>query len=566
MEPTFSVYRKIESTPTVAIHGQVSTKPHIVDLMLDLTGYDGQASKRLLDPGCGSGAFTAAAAVRLIRATGRPQSAMDLADCILGVEKDAKTAADCRERVRDVLVAEGVEPAIATALAERWIVTADFLQLPIERRFDFVVGNPPYVRQEAIPKEQLERYRLEFECFYDRADLYIAFFEKGLKLLRRDGCLGFICPDRFARNKYGKKLRAFISHAYKVESVLDLAQASPFEPDVICYPGIFVMRRLPDPGKLQDGGKSQKVDYFRLTDASLHECDTVRRRKSNGAVTYHRYDGWFTGDQQWSIESPDHLALLRKLEAENIALGEVASGCRVGIGVATGADDVFIVDRGFSEVEAQLLMPLVTTGDIASGDVKWQGRCVINPFAGDTPRLIDLAKYPKARAYFETHRTRLLGRNVAKRDIARWYRTIDRIYPELQRRPKLLIPDIKAENLIVLEEGQLYPHHNLYYVASDYWDLRALRTILRSSLGKFFVWMYGVKMRGDFLRFQAQYLRRICLPHLMAVPKPILNKLIAVDKSTCQDEIDRAVAELFRLDDTDFDLIRTVSLRRTAAK
>ncbi|MGH7139067.1 MAG: Eco57I restriction-modification methylase domain-containing protein, partial [Pirellulales bacterium] len=424
----------------------------------------------------------------------------------------------------------------------------------------FVVGNPPYVRQEAIPKDDLTRYRLEFDCFYDRADLYVAFFEKGLKLLEHGGCLGFICPDRFAKNNYGKKLRALISRDYAVESVLDLAQASPFVPDVTCYPGIFILRRE------NNYLKPRQVDYFRLTEASAKECETVRRRKSDSAVIYHRYDTWFTGEQQWSVESPEHLALLRKLEADHVSLGDEASGCRVGIGVATGADGVFIVDGDFTGVERELLMPLVTTTDIASGQVDWRGKCVINPFVGDTPHLIDLPRYPKARKYFESHRQRLLGRNVAKRDTDRWYRTIDRIYPDLQWRKKLLIPDIKADTLIVLEEGKLYPHHNLYYVASDYWDLRALRTVLRSSVSRFFVWMYGVKMRGDFLRFQAQYLRRICVPHLMTLSKRLMNKLVDVGASSDQDAIDGAVAELYGLNDRQIELARSVSARRPSTR
>jgi adenine-specific DNA-methyltransferase len=233
----------------------------------------------------------------------------------------------------------------------------------------------------------------------------------------------------------------------------------------------------------------------------------------------------------------------------------------VGIGVATGADDVFIVDQQF-EVERELLMPLVTTSDIVSGSVQWGGQCVINPFAGNSTELVDLKKFPKARAHFQRHRERLLGRNVAKRDRERWYRTIDRIYPSLQRQHKLLIPDIKAENLVVLESGQLYPHHNLYYVASEVWDLRALRTILRSSVGEFFVSMYGVKMRSDYLRFQAQYLRRICVPMRLAVKQHVLSRLIAADASEDQDELDAVAAALYELSESEMKLVKGVAAPR----
>jgi methylase of polypeptide subunit release factors len=549
----FSVFRKIDLAPDVAVNGQVFTKRHIVELMLDLAGYSGQRSVRLLDPGCGAGAFTIAAAVRLIRTGGIPKSFADVENCICAVEKNPEAVGVCREQLIDALVTEGVAPKLASRLARHWVVEGDFLECELSPVFDFVIGNPPYVRQEAIPKAKLERYRAEFDCFYDRADLYVAFFEKGLKLLARDGRLTFICPDRFAKNNYGRKLRAFIASGYAVEQVVDLAQASPFEQDVTCYPGIFVIRR---------GKRTKHVDYFRLTNANPKECDYVRQMRTNGVVAYHRYDSWFEGEQQWSIESPRHLELLRRLETEFVALGSSDSGCRVGIGVATGADKVFIVDQHTDEIERELLMPLATTKDIASGVVEWQGQCVINPFVGNSTKLIDLGRYPKARDHFLNAKKLVEGRNVAKRDQTRWYRTIDRIYPDLQKLPKLLIPDIKADNLIVLETGKLYPHHNLYYVAADDWNLRALRTILRSSIGKFFVWMYGVKMRGDFLRFQAQYLRRICIPRLESMKKQAINRLLSVDDATDQDEIDAAVADVYGLTDAEMILARDTSAVR----
>ncbi|MBS0211411.1 MAG: Eco57I restriction-modification methylase domain-containing protein, partial [Planctomycetes bacterium] len=305
MEQAFSVYRKIDDSPQVAVHGQVFTKPHIVALMLDLAQYTGERSTKLLDPGCGEGAFTVAAAVRLVHAGGIPESFAEVADCIFAIDRDHDAVAICRDRVAEALVTEGVSKSLANKLAGHWVVIGDFLEHDFDRKFDLVVGNPPYVRQEAIPKAKLERYRSSLKCFYDRADLYVAFFERSLQLLEKEGRLAFICPDRFAKNKYGKKLRGLIAERFAVEYVLDLAQASPFEPDVTCYPGIFVMRH---------GAHKKHVDYFRLTDATSKECDYVRRKVTNGAVTYHRYDEWFKGEQQWSIESPDHLALLRRLE------------------------------------------------------------------------------------------------------------------------------------------------------------------------------------------------------------------------------------------------------------
>ena len=220
---------------------------------------------------------------------------------------------------------------------------------------------------------------------------------------------------------------------------------------------------------------------------------------------------------------------------------------------------MFIVEPAAVDVEPELLLPLATTRDVASGEVHWSGQCVINPFRSEgSDTLIDLNRYPRARRYFLKHQERLRGRHVVKRNPSAWYRTIDRIYPSLRGRPKLLIPDVKGENVVALERGEVYPHHNLYFVTSDQWDLRALRTVLRSSVAKFFVWMYGVKMRAGFFRFQAQYLRKICVPPLLHAG-PAVRRLRELDGEGDMEVIDAAVAEVYALSEKDLRLVQDVS-------
>ena len=199
-------------------------------------------------------------------------------------------------------------------------------------------------------------------------------------------------------------------------------------------------------------------------------------------------------------------------------------------------------------------LALATTKDIASGSVQWLGLGVINPFEDDG-KLADLSAYPKFAAHVERHREVIAGRHVAKKATANWYRTIDRITPSLAARPKLLIPDIKGSAHVVFEDGQLYPHHNLYFVLSEQWDLRALQAVLLSNVARQFVAAYSTTMRGGFLRFQAQYLRRIRLPMWSNVSLPMRTRLanaaIARDLAQC----DAAACELYGLSPGEADLL-----------
>jgi hypothetical protein len=198
------------------------------------------------------------------------------------------------------------------------------------------------------------------------------------------------------------------------------------------------------------------------------------------------------------------------------------------------------------DVEPDCKLPLVTTKDIRSGKVKWQGLGVINPFCEDGS-LVNLADHPKLARYIEERKEVISKRNCARRNPKNWYRTIDRIYREIAERPMLLIPDIKGEANIVYEEGRLYPHHNLYYITSAEWDLHALQAVLKSGIAKLFVSIYSTQMRGGYLRYQAQYLRRIRVPRWSDVPEGMRKTLIEAARAGDVEACNHATFELFGL-------------------
>ena len=183
-----------------------------------------------------------------------------------------------------------------------------------------------------------------------------------------------------------------------------------------------------------------------------------------------------------------------------------------------------------------------------NGELKWRGLGVLNPFESDG-RLADLDQYPRFSCYLNAHRVAIEGRHVAKKNPNNWYRTIDRIYPDLAAMPKLLIPDIKGEAHITFENSGLYPHHNLYYITSKDWDLKILQAVLMSGIAHLFVSLYSTKMRGGYLRFQAQYLRRICIPHWDQVPEDVRERLVKALKSGDKFALDSAAFDLYELTD-----------------
>jgi hypothetical protein len=272
---------------------------------------------------------------------------------------------------------------------------------------------------------------------------------------------------------------------------------------VIAYPAITVISREA-PGATRIAHRPTIEPSTLVTLADL-----LRSQPFQKNALVRELDQVPNGTEPWLLGAVDQMSLIRRLEQTFPTLEE--AGCKVGIGVATGADKAFIGNFDALDVEDSRKLPLVTTKDIRSGEVVWRGQWVINPFA-DGGGLVDLRDYPRLRRYLEARREVIANRHCAQRLPNNWYRTIDRITPALAQQPKLLIPDIKGEAHVVFEAGKLYPHHNLYYVTSDTWELRALQAVMLSAISRLFVATYSTKMRGGFLRFQAQYLRRIRIP------------------------------------------------------
>jgi hypothetical protein len=341
------------------------------------------------------------------------------------------------------------------------------------------------------------------------------------------------------KNRSGALLRKLVAENFRLKVYVDMVDTPAFHSEVIAYPAITIITR--EKAAATRIAHRPEISTAALADLSVALVSKEHPPATSGVREMHNVAA---GAEPWILESSDQLALVRRLERDFPTVEE--AGCKVGIGVATGADQAFIGKFDELDVEPDRKQPLVMTRDILAGHVQWRGFGVINPF-GDDGKLVDLDRYPRLRRYLEARKGDIAGRHVAQKAPANWYRTIDRIYPELTLRPKLLIPDIKGAAHIVYEEGRLYPHHNLYFITSDSWDLKALQAVLLSGIARLFVSIYSTKMRGGYLRFQAQYLRRIRLPHWSNVPAALRHELVEAADRNDVAACNRAVFALYGL-------------------
>lgn len=470
--------------------GAVFTSPIVVRYMLDKIGYTPNrdlSGISILEPSCGEGEFVIEIAKRLQASSMRFtfNAGKAFRHNVQAYDIDPNKIEMCRRRVMNLGFTQ-VEN----------IQVADFLKADVKQT-DMVVGNPPYVRYENIPADILEYCKKNFFTFHYRSDIYIPFFEKSLSLLKDGGTHCFICSNRWLKNEYGKRLRQYISNSFQLRLLINLEQAEAFQEDVLAYPAITIITAR-TPQNVFEYAECNNVDDLQ----SIHSTLKPVPQGADWTSTF--------------IEGCANSSLMSIEE----------QGFKIGIGVATGADAVFISDRLPDKIESDLLLPAINARDLKGDKLQWNGKFLFNPYK-ENGDLIDLDKYPKASEYLNANRDKLINRHIVTKTPARWYRTIDRITPSLRFKPKILLPDMSGNTFVFIDEGCFYPLHNIYYITGNsVQELRVLAAQLMSDFARRQLSSVTNKMNGGFPRWQSQHLRKLRLLDVKSIPPKETQSLL----------------------------------------
>ena len=491
--------------PAYRTTGAVFTRPEVVSYMMREVMRAGLFSKwsalNVLEPSCGDGAFVLPIVDALI-AELPDWNDSSLDGFLLAFDISAESIANVKSLTASRLKSAGCPDSAVRRLVGQWFRCEDFLLHDFNRKYDVVIGNPPYIRFDNLDCKKQRAYKERYRTFSERCDIYVPFFECSLSLLSDRGVLAFICSNRFVRNSYGKRLRRMISEGFHVALYLNMEHTQPFETEVSAYPAIYVIDR-------RVGQKTYSGEVASLDENALRHFGTGVEGSRLG-----RFERWYVGDEAWVSTDPTEKARLERISTTFPTIEQSGSGTRIGIGVASGADDIYVDPPLDAEIERSCLIPLVASEDIRGGHIEWNHRYMLNPYdQHDDSQMLDLVRFPKAGAYLNRYADRLKSRYCAKMHPDVWYRTLDRIKYSTLKTAKILLPDIQMGGNVALDEhGEYYPHHNVYWITSQVWNLRALCVLLRSSFVTDQIRRVSVQMRGGSIRYQAQNLRSIHIP------------------------------------------------------
>lgn len=470
-------------------HGEVFTHNRIVDYLLNEVNYESHLNLsyvKILEPASGTGSFAKGIIKRLFDSSLLYGFSFTEAfeSNVRFVEIEENNYKKLVSQLQKTLSSFGINHDLSKSKA---IINQDFLTVNFVERFDCIVGNPPYIRHELISEDLKELYKRSYQTFKYRADLYILFFERSLQLLSENGILSFICSNRWLYNQYGQLLREKIAKNYHLKKLLNMEKASPFDENVIAYPSISTIVNTINQGET----------LFYETDVKDVDLDSIVFAN----VPSPQNDSWQNLFLTYNL---NHYALT-SIMSQNF---------EIGIGVATGADKIFIKnEEEINSIEKSRLLPLVTSRDLTDIGINWKKQFLLNPYENGS--LCDLDKYPNLNQYLNSKKDLLLKRHIAKKNPNKWYKTIDNIKLDLLLKPKLLLPDIAGMNRLIIDEGVYYPHHSLYYITSEsVSDLKILACILMSDFIREQLSQIGICMNGGLPRFQAQTLKKLRIPDI----------------------------------------------------
>jgi hypothetical protein len=422
--------------------------------------------------------------------------------------------------------------------------------------FDVVIANPPYVRQEGI-KELKPVLQNQFQCYTGIADLYVYFYERGVKLLRGGGTIALITSNKFYRAGYGEKLRAFLARELTLHRLIDFGDAPVFE--AIAYASILAgVRAAPAPDASAFAYTwEREMAFERIAQIVPERGQQIRQSEL-------KPDGW-------RLESPAVLRLLEKLRRAGKPLGEYVNG-RFYRGILTGLNEAFVVDRATRDrlirehkSSAEILKPFLRGRDVKRWQTEFAEQYLIkiessenkdHPWSGKSKKEAKetFAKtYPAIHARFEEFRSALIKRD----DQGKYFWELRScIYWKEFEQPKIVIPAITSRVEYAADYDKHFSNDKTSICVTS--QPNYLLGLLNSKVLWWFIRQTAASKQGGFYEFKPMYVSVLPIPAAATGQQKPVERLVErilsakqrdaeEDVSAWERELDELVYALYGL-------------------
>ncbi len=444
--------------------------------------------------------------------------------------------------------------------------------------FDCIIGNPPYIRQEHI-KDLKPLLQKQYQDFYNSSsDIYTYFFALAYHLLKEKGFSAFITSNKYARAKYGAKLREWLLKKTTIVSYMELNALKVFESAAVDTSIMNFIKQTPP-----------KESDFKYYEPTPNDKENLKNTPS----LLMRQNALST--ESFIFANATLLDLRDKIESVGTPLKDW--GIQINYGIKTGCNEAFIIptekrdeilkncddtqkdEKGMSERERtkELIKPILRGKDIKRYSYEWADLWVINTHNGYTSALkskippIDIAKYPAIKVHLDAHYDTIVTRSD-QGDTP--YHLRNCAYLEDFEKEKIVYGEIVQEPRFYLDNGEcelggFYAEATSFILTGEH--LHYLLGMLHSKLITFaFKTFYAGGGLGESgYRYKKAFIERLPIPKITEKNQELARKITdcaeRILKSKEKDpkantqrlekEIDALVYQLYNLTDEEIKII-----------
>ncbi len=437
--------------------------------------------------------------------------------------------------------------------------------------FDCIIGNPPYIRQEQI-KDLKPLLQKQYQDFYNStADIYTYFFALSFHLLKEKGFNAFITSNKYARAKYGAKLREWLLKKTTIVSYMELNALKVFESAAVDTSIMNFIKQTPP--------KESDFKYYEPTPNDKNDLKSTPHllMKQNALST-----------ESFIFANAALLDLRDKIESVGTPLKDW--DIQINYGIKTGANETFIIPTEKREeilnacktqeerkrTEA-LIKPILRGKDIKRYSYEWAHLWVINTHNGYTSALkskippIDIEKYPATKAHLDSHYDTIATR-CDQGDTP--YHLRNCAYLEDFEKEKIVYGEIVQEPRFYLDNGEcelgyFYAEATSFILTGEH--LRYLLGMLHSKLITFaFKTFYAGGGLGESgYRYKKAFIERLPIPKITEKNQELARKITdgakqilalkekdpKANTQRLEKEIDALVYQLYNLTDEEIKII-----------
>jgi len=492
-------------------NGVVYTPEWIVKTILDNIDYTKNIyDKKIIDPACGDGAFLYITIDRFIDSALHKNKTKNeikklLENNIYGFDIDENAIQKCKSNLNHITAKYNINNInwriAKTDSLDKKIVSKYF------KKFDFVVGNPPYIRIQHLGKERRKKIQNEWDlCKHGSTDIFIAFFELGYNLLNDNGKLGFITPNTFLKTRAGKSLRYYFQNSNALKMLIDFEHHQVFE-NATTYSLITIL------------DKNHNKSIFSLYKGDLNNLQYIDNININNLNM-----------NNWILKSNEILNRLKYFETRGMPLNEIA---KIHVGITTLADDYYIfrnpiIKKNITtiklkngkkfDIETNILKPIIKVSILKNSDEE-QNRYIIFPYKKfDKKHIIIPEKelknqYPLTYKYFLSIKGILLSRDKGKPNPVSWYafgrsQGLDTSFGE-----KILTSPINLKPNFIVWSKKEYTFYAGYCIKFN-GDLNWLAKQLNSSDMEFYINHISRDYQNNYKSFAKSFIEKFSIKNV----------------------------------------------------